>query len=268
MMLINGVATSQLAADDRGLAFGDGVFRTLECRHARPCLWDWHWACLQRDAAQLGLPLPDASVLLAELALVAAGLPRAVAKITLTRGSAPRGYAIPADPVPTRIVAARGWGGYPEHWGRDGVALGWSEVRLGLQPLLAGVKHLNRLENVLARSRMAAEVQEALLCDSEGTVVEGTQTNLFVRLDGHWLTPALDRCGVAGAVRSWMMAQQPVQEVRLMPAQLARAELLVLGNSLAGLWPVASLDGRQWSDFALLRPLQQALARDSAPQTP
>ncbi|TDR82828.1 aminodeoxychorismate lyase [Paludibacterium purpuratum] len=264
MMLINGVPADRISADDRGLAFGDGVFRTLQCRDGTPCLWPWQFACLTRDAARLGLPVPDESLLLAELAAACAGLPSAVAKITLTRGSGPRGYAIPAQASATRIVAAHGWTGYPERHARDGVALTWCALRLGLQPRLAGIKHLNRLESVMAKSELPEAFAEGVLLDSDGTVVEGTLSNVFVLHDGRWQTPLLDRCGVAGALRDWVMSQVPVEQVRLLPQDLLRADLLFVCNSLAGIWPVASLDERRWRDFAPVRPLQAALAQEYA----
>ncbi|MBV8047842.1 MAG: aminodeoxychorismate lyase [Paludibacterium sp.] len=264
MMLINGAADDRLEAGDRGLAFGDGVFRTLACVDGAPRLWPWQYACLARDATRLGLPVPGEALLLAELRQACTGLPRAVAKITLTRGSGLRGYAIPADATATRIVAAHAWPGYPEHYAQDGVALTWCTLRLGLQPRLAGIKHLNRLENVLARSDLSDTCVEGLLCDSDGLVIEGTLSNLFVLRDGQWRTPQLDRCGVAGAMRAWVMARLPVEEARLRPADVTEADLLFVCNSLAGIWPVADLDGRRWRDFQPLRPLQWALAQEYA----
>jgi 4-amino-4-deoxychorismate lyase len=262
MILVDGAANDRLAVDDRGLAFGDGVFRTLQWRDGRPCLWPWQFACLARDAARLGLAVPDEALLLAELGQACAGLARAVVKITLTRGRGPRGYAIPSRAAATRIVAAHAWSGYPEQHARDGIALTWCALRLGLQPRLAGIKHLNRLENVLARSELDASYQEGLLCDSDGTVVEGTLSNLFVLRAGRWQTPLLDRCGVAGALRAWVMARLPVEETRLRPDDLAQSDLLFVCNSLAGIWPVASLDGRHWRDFQPVRPLQAAFAQE------
>ena len=101
---INGLPATQLNADDRGLAYGDGLFRTLRLRDGVPLLWCWHWARLQADCAALRLPCPDAELWLGELAAASAGVADAVAKLTLTRGSGPRGYAPPAQPQPTRIV--------------------------------------------------------------------------------------------------------------------------------------------------------------------
>lgn len=263
MMRINGCNADSLPADDRGLAYGDGVFRTLECLQGQPRLWRWQYARLAADAAALGLALPDETHLRAELALACDGLERAVAKIILTRGRGPRGYAARPGCSQTLIVSADAWHGYPPGHARDGVTLAWCQLRLGLQPRLAGIKHLNRLENVLARSELGDGCQEGLLLDTEGWVIEGTMSNLFLRRDGQWLTPRLDRCGVAGALRAWAMAQLAAHETRLTPDEVLAADEVFVGNSLAGIWPVARLGARTWQDFTAVRTLQAVLVQTS-----
>jgi 4-amino-4-deoxychorismate lyase len=260
MMLVNGLPEGSVPADDRGLAFGDGVFRTLELLNGQPCLWRWHYARLRADAEALQLAVPDDGVLLRELARAGEGQVRSVAKITLTRGSARRGYAMTAGAAGTRIVNADAWSGYPPALAREGVVLALCSLRLGLQPRLAGIKHLNRLENVLARSEWQdPAISEGLLLDSDGHVVEGTMSNLFVLRDGQWQTPRLDRCGVAGALRAWVMEQQPVAEVRLTLASLLSADEVFVCNSLAGIWPVRRLLDRVWSDFSCATALNARL---------
>jgi 4-amino-4-deoxychorismate lyase len=265
MMRINGVDASCLPADDRGLAYGDGVFRTLECCNGVPRLWCWQLARLASDAAALGLALPDEAVLLSELALACDGIERAVAKIVLTRGQGPRGYAIREGCRQTLLVSAESWDGYPPAWAVDGIALAWCTLRLGLQPRLAGIKHLNRLENVLARSDLQGSgCQEGLLLDAEGRVIEGTMSNLFLRRGDEWLTPRLDRCGVAGALRAWVLAQTGAREVFVEPRAVLDADELFVCNSLAGIWPVQCLGTRRWCDFSGARALQALLAQAEA----
>lgn len=263
MMLINGSADTRIAADDRGLAYGDGVFRTLEWRNGQPRLWPWQFRCLDHDARALGLAVPDEPLLRAEITRAAAGLEHAVVKIVLTRGGGQRGYAVPADPVPTRIVAASAWHGYPDAWAAGGVALTVCSLRLATQPRLAGIKHLNRLENVLARSELTGRrFQEGLLLDADGHLVEATAGNLFWRQGRRWYTPRLDRCGVAGAVRAWLLDRLSVEHVRTGLPALASADELFVCNSLAGILPVRELDGRLWSGFRRTRVLAEALARE------
>ncbi|WP_147692634.1 aminodeoxychorismate lyase [Vogesella mureinivorans] len=264
-MLINGVVADSLPASDRGLAYGDGLYRTLEVLAGQPRLWRWQWQRLAADCAALRLPCPDEALLLAEIATVCAGLPRAVAKVVLTRGSGQRGYAIPATVQPTRIVSAAAWAGYPPERAAQGITLRWCSTQLGLQPLLAGVKHLNRLENVLARSEWGdPAIAEGLMLDSDGTVVEGTMSNLFWVHAGQLFTPPLDRCGVSGAMRACIIdtARQlgiTVAEQRVLPAELLAVDEVFVCNSLAGIWPVRQLDARTWQAWPLAARLQQHL---------
>ena len=264
-MLINGQPGDCIAASDRGLAYGDGLYRTLEARYGQPLLWRWQWQRLAADCASLRLLCPDEALLLAEIAQVAGALPRAVVKILLTRGSGQRGYAMPADAMPTRIVSAAAWGGYPAERAEHGVAVRWCDTRLAIQPLLAGIKHLNRLENVFARSEWHdPAIAEGLMLDMDGTVVEGTMSNLFIVHAGELLTPPLDRCGVSGAMRACVLDAAanlgiPVREGRLQPGDVLAADEAFVCNSLAGIWPLRQLGSRQWHDWPLARHLQLAL---------
>lgn len=263
MVLINGEAGECLPVSDRGLAFGDGVFRTLECINGVPRLWRWQYVRLCADARALSLEPPAEGLLLAELAQASAGLARSVAKVTLTRGAGPRGYAPSLDSCPSRIVSAAAWGGYPAELGQQGIQMTVCNLRLARQPRLAGIKHLNRLENVLARSEWNdPAVREGLLLDSQGDVIEGTMSNLFLLRDGQWQTPWLDQCGVSGAVRAWIMQQVPVECVRISLPQLLEADEIFVCNSLAGIWPVASLAGRHWDAFPQAQRLSGMLAAE------
>lgn len=264
-MLINGVVADSISAGDRGLAYGDGVYRTLQTRHGRPLLWSWQWQRLAADCAALALDCPPAPLLLDEIASASAGMASAVVKITVTRGSGQRGYAIPAQCEGTRMVAASPWSGYPESRARDGVSVRLCDTRLALQPRLAGIKHLNRLENVLARSEWQdAALAEGLMLDMAGHLVEGTMSNLFLLRDGQWHTPLLDQCGVSGAMRACLIAHAPwpVQESRLTPDALLQADEAFLCNSLLGVWPLARLGSRQWQHWPQTRHWQSLLPRD------
>lgn len=258
--LIDGYVDDRIAVDDRAVQYGDGVYRTLEWRDGRPLLWDWQWRRLRHDAAALGLALPAACVVLDELERVARGLPRAVCKIILTRASARRGYAIPPEAATRRIVSAAAWDGYPPALAEHGVATRLCGLRLGLQPRLAGIKHLNRLENVLARSEWTdTAIHEGLMLDSDGSLVEATMSNLFVVRAGELATPALDRCGVAGAVRAWVLDQHPTCVRRLDLGDLENADEAFLCNSLIGIWPIARFGQRVWRHFPLAHGLAAAL---------
>jgi len=267
-ILIDGVAASSVPVLDRGLAFGDGIFRTLEVRSGRPLNWDRHFRRLAHDCLALGLPVPEDATLRSEIARVAPN--DAVVKITVTRGSSGRGYSKPTETVARRIVAAFPPPEYPPELARDGVRVRRCDLVLSEQPRLAGVKTLNRLENVLARSEwFDASIREGLLCDREGRLVEATMSNIFLVRSGALVTPLLTRCGVAGAqrdrVRDLAAAGGIPCDVRDIPfPELEEVDEVFLANSLIGLWPVVALGEHRWPVGALTRRFQAEIAADDA----
>ncbi|QRO33024.1 aminodeoxychorismate lyase [Chromobacterium violaceum] len=268
-VLVNGLPGEGVSALDRGFNYGDGVFRTMQLRHGRPWMWRWQYARLADDAARLALTLPDEQQLLDELMALGREHALAVGKIVITRGAGARGYAMAGAGAPTRVVSATPWAGYPSEYGERGVAARWCELRLSLQPRLAGVKHLNRLESVLARSEWSdPAIQEGLLLDQDGWLAEGTMSNVYLLRDGEIQTPLLDRCGVNGAVRDWLTDNVSIfglkfSERRLSAADLIDAETAFLSNSLIGIWPLARLGERVWTPSPLLQALRQALLQQA-----
>jgi 4-amino-4-deoxychorismate lyase len=237
---------------DRGVAYGDGLFETVLLRDGAPCLWEAHLARLWRGCRVLAIPAPTRERLERPLAEAGPGL--AVLKLMLTRGSGGRGYRPPVRPEPC-LRWQLGPFTPDEAPGLQGVRVRHCRLRLGIQPALAGLKHLNRLENVLARAEWDDEaVAEGILCDAEGRLVEATAMNLFWRRAGRLETPRLDRCGVAGTLRQALLDRLAIAEVEAPPASLETAEAVWLGNSVQGLWPVARLDdpeGRPLARWAI-----------------
>jgi 4-amino-4-deoxychorismate lyase len=246
-VLVNGSPAPVVSIHDRGLAFGDGVFRTLLVRAGRPLNWPCQYRRLVHDCLALALPPPGEHPLLAEIAAVAPG--DATVKVMVTRGAGPRGYAIASGQPATRIVAAHPLPDYPEALAREGIRARWCELVLGEQPRLAGVKSLNRLENVFARSEWNdPQIREGLLCDAAAT-------------------PDLSRCGVAGAQRERILdlarAAGVSCEVRdIGVEELARADEVFLTNSLMGVWPVKQLGDRAWTQFPVAGRFQERIAHD------
>ncbi len=248
-VLVNGREDDCIDPMDRGLHYGDGLFETMAVRGGRVRFLDWHLERLADGAARLAIPLPEPGTLAAEIAAVSAA-DRGVVKLMLTRGAGERGYRPPPHPEPMRMLVGLPWPALaPAAWS-EGVRVGWCRMRLGRNPRLAGIKHLNRLEQVLARAEWDdAAMAEALMMDDRGHVICGTQTNLFARIAGRWTTPLLDQCGVAGVMRrafmEWAAARgEPVIERELPAAELAGAGALLLTNAVVGAWPVRELAGR------------------------
>lgn len=265
MILIDGQPGNQIPADDRGLAYGDGVFRTLPLRGGIAPLWDRHYAKLAADCRALGITPPAEQDLRADLARIAGKHPDCAIRITVTRGSGGRGYAIPEAAQARRIVSASPLPDHPANWPRDGVSVRYCSTTLASQPRLAGIKHLNRLENVLARAEWQdAEIAEGLLGDSAGHLIEGTRCNLFIIEQGALVTPDLSACGVAGVIRQAMLETGAshgfsVRIDAINRARLEDADGLLLVNSLIGVWPVARLGERHWQGFSAAYHLQEWL---------
>ncbi|MEO7558234.1 MAG: aminodeoxychorismate lyase [Gammaproteobacteria bacterium] len=244
MTLINGQQSAQISSEDRGLLYGDGLFETIAVRAGSPQLWDRHMQRLSLGCARLGIALPDLINLRKEAHAVCHDAEQAVLKIIVTRGSGARGYRCRDSERPTRILALQAWPDYPADFTEQGVAVRVCATRLGSNPLLAGLKHLNRLEQVLARNEWDdPAVPEGLMLDSAGQVVEGTMSNVFLVRGGMLQTPDLSQCGVAGIMRGRILEMAADMGlttgiIQLDLKDIMEAQEIFLCNSLIGLWPV------------------------------
>jgi 4-amino-4-deoxychorismate lyase len=246
--LINGRRGHCIDASDRGLLYGDGLFETIAVRDQAACLWSAHLARLTRGAQRLGVPMPDPCILRREAAQLMTGVADGVLRITLTRGVGGRGYRPAPNLQPTRILALYPSPTRAEHWQRTGVHLTLCRTRLSENPQLAGIKHLNRLEQVLARSEWNdANIVDGVMTDSRGLAICGTMTNLFLVDEQGITTPSLSRCGVEGVVRSLVFECAEALGLSLRvtavtPDALAAARAVFVTNSLLGPLPVARFE--------------------------
>ena len=240
-----------IAPTDRGLAYGDGVFETIAVRDGVPLHLERHLARLKAGCARLGFAPPP---LEGDLRDRASGHARAVLKVIVTRGEGGRGYLPPEDPVPTRVISLYAWPSHEPEWAERGVAVRWCDTRLAIQPALAGLKHLNRLEQVLARAEWEGmdQWQEGLMRDMDDNVIEATQANVFVVKGGHLHTPRLDRCGIAGITRGRLIEAADelgvaCDEVVLDESAVESADEVFLCNSIIGVWPVRAIGDTHYS---------------------
>ena len=265
MILVNGAVSDTLGAADRGLAYGDGVFRTLAIRGGQPLSWTRHYRKLARDCDAVSIPCPAEGALRDELARLAAHEPDCAAKIIVTRGAGQRGYAALSEVPPTRIVMSCALPRHPAEFAQSGVKVHLCSLRLGFQPALAGVKHLNRLENVLARSEWSdPDIAEGLLFDGEGNVVGGTMTNLFIVERDALATPDLSRCGVAGVTRDRVIEAAASHRIacrveRIGLGRVLQAQEVLLVNSLIGAWQVRAMGNKAWAQGTLVASVRQWL---------
>ncbi len=263
-ILVDGEPLDSIAVSDRAIHYGDGLFETIAISHGRPQLWSAHMERLLAGCSRLGIPLPDLQRLAAESEQLCRDHSQAILKVIITRGSGGRGYRSPAQPAPRRVVIRYPWPAMPD-W-QQGVRLRWCRTPLGCNPLLAGIKHLNRLEQVLARNEWQDEgIYEGLMCDPQGHLVEGTMSNLFAWRDGVLYTPDLSHCGVAGVMRQQLlaMAQQMgmrCEHLRQQGPAWEGMEELMISNSLIGVVPVSQLGEQR---FEIRRGLELRRAMQS-----
>jgi len=265
-VLVNGVADARLDPLDRGLQYGDGLFETMAVQDGRARFFEWHLARLAEGARRLGMPMPDQTLLRAQ---VAAAWPqgRGVVKLVWTRGPAGRGYRPPAKAEPTCIVAGFEWPAWPATAWSEGVRMRYCRTRCSRNPALAGMKHLNRLEQVMARAEWDDEsIAEGLMLDDRDQVISGTQSNLFALIAGRLVTPALDESGVAGimrrALRSWAAERATaVVELGIRVEDLEAATEIFMTNALIGAWPVRELAGKRVPDGTLAARFNDWLVR-------
>lgn len=250
--------------DDRGFGYGDGLFETMRASQGGVPWWDAHWSRLSRGAARLRIALPDEQQARDESARLLVGR-GGVLKLVVSRGSGGRGYAPDNAAVPTWVLSHHPAPVAPPP---AGLLLRWCGTRLAPQPALAGIKHCNRLEQVLARAEWqdlpAAEQQahEGLMLGNDGDVVCATAANVFVLASGRWSTPTIDRCGVEGICRGWAIAALDAREARLTVADVEAAEAVFLSNAVRGILTVARLGAQSWSPHPQVSALQRRLAAE------
>lgn len=249
--LINGSPAESLPLADRAIHYGDGLFETVAVRDGVLLCWEEHLQRLQHGCRRLAIP-PPAATLRAEAQALIRAEGRGVLKIIISRGQGGRGYQSPETVHPTRILALYDWPDYPAGLYRDGLACTVSRVRLGRGPALAGLKHLNRLEQVLARDEVSGRgFREGLMLDEDDNVIEGTMSNLFLVRDQSLVTPDISACGVAGIIRRLILDR--VLEWGLRPhvggvslEDVAAADEVFVCNSILGVCPVTALDRQTW----------------------
>lgn len=244
--------------EGRGFAYGDLVFETMRSCDGAVHWWPGHRARLALGSARLRIPLPSPERLEEELHGWLGEHPQSVIKLVVSRGSGGRGYtpALDAPPVWALIASS-----LPPPPRPGGLHLRWCETRMAIQPLFAGIKHGNRLEQIMARAEFNdPEIDEGLMCDTEGHVVSAIAANLFVLEAGRWWTPPVDRCGIAGVCRSWALRAFAASERRLRPDDVEGADAVVLCNAVRGILPVASLGQRRWSPHQAVQDARNRLA--------
>ena len=287
--LVNGQSSHALDVRDRGMAYGDGVFETIALKQGQVQLWQAHRHRLANGLMTLGIVADEAACLSLINAIIddikAAYLLfdclDGVIKIIVTRGCGGRGYAAPIEPLPTRIVYMM-----PEPLGRsqlssEGIRVRLCQHRWSNNVALAGVKHLNRLDQVMARNEWTdVNIHEGIMLNQDGLVISGVMSNLFIEMDGVLVTPQLDQCGIHGTMAELVCAIAKQLGIKLVQREvtfdaLLNADAVFITNSLNGIWPIIELSAYPaqvnaiptlWSISPLINKLQNRVAQHLSEQ--
>lgn len=257
MHLINGQRQSEIAVSDRAIQFGDGCFTTARILSGMICHQQDHLRRLQQACEVLLITEVDWQTLAYEMSMLAGEITDGVLKVIITRGSGGRGYSASHCDNPTRILSVFPLPAFYSHWRSQGIKLALSPVRLGKNPQLAGIKHLNRLEQVLIRTYLErTDAEEALVVDSEGRLVECCAANLFWRKGDSVFTPYVNQSGVNGTMRQRIIAclensRWSCQQVSQLPEVLADADEVIICNALMPVVPVKQVENWHYPIGAL-----------------
>jgi 4-amino-4-deoxychorismate lyase len=261
--LVDGEITDRVSASDRGLHFGDGLFETIAVRSGQPRFWQGHMDRLAAGCERLGLVTPPQALLLRELQTISAGRGDCTVKIILTRKGSSASHTLHKPAETNRIVCVYGWPDTPVELTTTGIQVRICDLRLGIQPAFAGIKHLNRLEQVMARDEWNdPSIHEGLLLDREDHVISGIASNVFLVFGDRILTPRLDRCGVRGIMRAAILSafRERCEQRRIMLDMLPEAHEVFVSNTIRGVFPVRRIGHWEYSIGQTTRDVQEWLA--------
>jgi 4-amino-4-deoxychorismate lyase len=263
MFLLNGESKHCIEFSDRGFQYGDGLFETIEIFNSKPLFFKHHLQRLFNGCQKLLIPPPDAEIITKEVFQFLHGSNHAVLKLIVTRGSGGRGYRQPDHISPTRLFSLHSFPNHPENYKNQGVNVRFCSNTLGINPILAGIKHMNRLEQIIARAEWnTPEFQEGLMMDIHGHVIEGTMSNLFLVKDNILYTPLIDQCGVEGIVRNILIVTAKKNKIKVIEKVITKKEIvnadeLFMTNSIIGIWPIKQLEKQQFTLGVVTAKLQR-----------
>lgn len=251
---------------DRGFQYGDGLFETIVYEEGRLQFWDEHISRMQKGADQLGIAFPGDENYLQDIKKTTTINPdtKSVIKLLLTRGQGRRGYPPPRSAHSTRAVIRSDHPVYPPELAINGINVCLCKHPVSSNPVLAGIKHLNRLDNVLASSEWGDEFHEGFMFDINGYLIEGTMSNIFCIKNETLLTPGLDHCGVNGIIRDQILSIAKQKEIACQIKNITIDELFLMDevfitNSIIGLWPVRCVGETRYPTDNITRAFESEL---------
>lgn len=242
--------TSSISTHDRGLNYGDGFFTTAMVTDGQVEHWAYHRTRLIECAQRLAFPALEFTALESHITQQVASQAQAVVKIVVTRGEGGRGYAPPSECNLNIIVSVLA---YPDHYNSltdSGISLAISPIKLAVQPHLAGLKTLNRLEQVLIKNALQTQhSDDALVLDYNNNVIETSAANIFAIKNNKVFSPRLDECGIKGVFLQSLCDKLTVEFKTVSVDDLTQADAIFVCNSLMKIVPVKSI-GEHCFDIA------------------
>jgi len=266
-VLINGISSGYVSVSDRGLHYGDGVFETIACVGNTPVFIQQHLDRMESGARKLNIPFPDRQLFLDDInCLLRGSNSNSILKLILTRGRGKRGYRYEKTQIPTRICMLSAWPDYVAHWREHGITTRFCQTQVSVNPQLAGIKSLNRLDSVLASSELGPAFNEGCLSDIDGNVIEGSMSNIFIVSNGTLVTPDLSRCGVNGIMREQIIDIAQNSSIKVETRNITRDELLesreiFISNSVIGVCVVKQLEKQSYNTDTMTRTIKKILDR-------
>lgn len=266
-VLINGIASEYVSVFDRGLHYGDGVFETIACVGNSAVFIQQHLNRMENGARKLNIPFPDRQLFLDDInCLLRGSNSNSIIKLILTRGRGKRGYRYEKTQIPTRICMLSAWPDYVAQWREHGTATRFCQTQVSVNPQLAGIKSLNRLDSVLASSELGPAFNEGFLSDIDGNVIEGSMSNIFIVSNATLVTPDLSRCGVNGIMREQIIDIAQNNSIKVETRNITRDELLesreiFISNSVIGACVVKQLEKQSYNTDTMTRTINKILDR-------
>ena len=249
LCLVNGIQQNHIDIESRGLAYGDGLFTTVKIIDGNVQYLAQHIERLTHGCAKLGISTPSSSHLKKQLTLVAKNHELAVLKVIITARSGGRGYTRATENAHDVIMMVFD---YPKQYDRQaqsGISVGISQQKIGINPMLNGLKHLNRLEQVLLKQELLTkDVDDLLVTNIHNEVIEATSANVFFFINKKWYTPDISQSGVNGIIRQAILKQFPNTEVtKLSLDDIGQAQAMFICNCIMSVIPISNFNGRKLS---------------------
>ncbi len=272
-MLINGKQSNEISASTRGLAYGDGFFSTIKVIRGKIQLWDLHLARLQQSAKKLSFPLLNWRTLTLEVQEFAKQCTKQeemAIKVILSRGVGGRGYSINGCNHIDRIISAHALPSKYQQWQQQGIAVIQCDYQLPINKRIAGLKTLNRLDQVLIKQEIETKKAiDGIVCDNKDNVIEASSANLFIHKGGQWYTPCLKNAGIEGVKRQQILNAAKKHAVNIIKTQLNKLDLLnadavCMTNSLMGIVPVIQYEQHTYKEqhFSTTAQLKKLISED------